>query len=99
MMLRYVVVLTTYLNRGVIKSMFDRNNQRKSIPILMYHSISDDANPKFKPFTVTPALFAQHMAYLYRRAYTPITVTQLVNTFSHESARLPEKPVVLTFDD
>src|SRR6266496_2657570 len=71
--------------------------ERKKVPILMYHSISDHASPKFKQFTVSPKLFAEHMAYLHQHRYIPITVTQFVNALSNST--LPERPVVLTFDD
>jgi peptidoglycan/xylan/chitin deacetylase (PgdA/CDA1 family) len=76
--------------------------KNKKVPILMYHSISDHATPKFKQFTVSPALFADHMAYLHQHAYTPITITQFVDALSQNNAissALPERPVVLTFDD
>ncbi len=68
----------------------------------MYHSISWLTKPKFKPFVVSPALFADHMAYLHRHAYTPITVTHFVQTRTQGEPgnfNLPERPVVLTFDD
>ncbi len=68
----------------------------KNIPILMYHSISHSANPKFKQFAVPPAQFAEQMVYLSTHGYTPLTVTQLV---TGAVEHLPEKPVVLTFDD
>jgi peptidoglycan/xylan/chitin deacetylase (PgdA/CDA1 family) len=73
-----------------------------TVPILMYHSISNEATRRFRQFTVPPALFAEHMHYLYRQAYTPIPVTRLVEAlFAGECARaeLPERPVVITFDD
>jgi peptidoglycan/xylan/chitin deacetylase (PgdA/CDA1 family) len=73
--------------------------ERKKVPILMYHSISDHASPKFKQFTVSPKLFAEHMAYLHQHRYTPITVTQFATALSQSGARLPERPVVITFDD
>jgi peptidoglycan/xylan/chitin deacetylase (PgdA/CDA1 family) len=69
------------------------------VPILMYHSISQDATRKYKPFAVSPALFAEHMAYLHQQANTPITVTQFINTRSKGPSALPDRPVVLTFDD
>lgn len=65
----------------------------------MYHSISPHATPKYRPFAVSPALFADQMAYLHQQEYTPITVTQFVNTVAQGGAALPERPVVLTFDD
>ncbi len=57
------------------------------------------ANPKFKQFVVSPKLFADHMAYLHDHAYTPMTVTQAICTLYREEYVLPERPVVLTFDD
>jgi peptidoglycan/xylan/chitin deacetylase (PgdA/CDA1 family) len=77
-------------------------NEKNRTPILMYHSISRHATPKFKPFTVSPELFAEHMACLHQHAYTPITVTQFVEARAQGasvSSALPERPVVLTFDD
>ncbi len=73
--------------------------EKKKIPILMYHSISQQAAPKFKRFAVASALFSEHMAYLHQHAYTPVTVTQLVQALSKVNVELPEKPVVITFDD
>lgn len=67
-----------------------------STPILMYHSIADLAAPRFRQFTVPPALFADHMTYLYQHDYTPLTVTQAC---AQRAASLPGKPVVITFDD
>jgi len=70
----------------------------KKIPILMYHSIAEDATPNFKPFTVPPALFAEHMTYLHSNGYTPLTVTQFI-TRRGGVVMLPERPVMITFDD
>ncbi len=66
------------------------------IPILMYHSISHSTNPKFMQFAVPPALFADQMAYIHTHDYTPMTVTQFIESTVEQ---LPEKPVILTFDD
>jgi peptidoglycan/xylan/chitin deacetylase (PgdA/CDA1 family) len=73
--------------------------QLQDIPIMMYHSISYQANRKFKRFTVSPDLFARHIAYLHEREYVPITVGHAVRALSGGEAALPERPVVLTFDD
>ena len=73
--------------------------EKKQIPILMYHSVAQSTNPKFKQYAVPPALFAEHMTYLHEHSYTPINVTHLVRMLSQERFALPERPVVLTFDD
>lgn len=73
--------------------------KKKKIPILMYHSISEYATPAYKAFAVPPALFADHLAYLCKYGYTALTVSQLVHTVAQGEAALPERPVVITFDD
>jgi len=68
------------------------------VPILLYHSITDDATPRYRRWTVSPAMFAAQLAYLHEHHYTPITVSQLVHAFS-DTTQLPSRPIVLTFDD
>jgi peptidoglycan/xylan/chitin deacetylase (PgdA/CDA1 family) len=69
------------------------------VPILMYHSISRQAGPRFRECVVSPERFAEQMAYLARGGYTPVTVSQLVRARSAGDSGLPDRPVVLTFDD
>src|SRR5690349_15268417 len=76
-----------------------RSSVRKRIPILMYHSIAVEAKPKFREFAVAPALFERQMAYLSEQGYTAMTVSQFVYICAHKEERLPDKPVVITFDD
>jgi peptidoglycan/xylan/chitin deacetylase (PgdA/CDA1 family) len=71
----------------------------KHVPILMYHSISEEAKPKFKEFTVSPALFDKQMAYLSQQGYAAMTVSRFVHTCARGEGNLPAKPVVITFDD
>jgi len=73
--------------------------EKVNMPILMYHSISDTANARFRPFIVSPELFADQMEYLHQHAYTPLTVTQFVALRSGRDVALPERPVIITFDD
>jgi peptidoglycan/xylan/chitin deacetylase (PgdA/CDA1 family) len=79
-----------------------KQHPKITVPILMYHSISNEATKRFRPFVVPPALFARHMYYLYKYLYTPISVTQLAKLLFAGRAGsivLPERPVVITFDD
>ena len=75
--------------------------EEKKIPILMYHSVSDPerANQQLWPFAVSPRLFDEHMKYLYEHDYASLTVTQLITMLYHDRQSLPERPVVVTFDD
>ena len=76
-----------------------RRCEKKKIPILMYHSISETGNARFRQFAVSPALFAEQMVYLHQHGYTPVTVTQFITARSQERAAFPVRPVILTFDD
>jgi len=64
----------------------------------MYHSIGTCSARPFRRFVLDPVLFAQQMDALSRWRYTPITVERLVQAMTGKAA-LPDRPVVLTFDD
>jgi peptidoglycan/xylan/chitin deacetylase (PgdA/CDA1 family) len=76
-----------------------KQTAKRPVPILMYHSISSHARSRFRKYTVSPGLFADHMLYLAQHHYTPITVTQFVRATTNVELELPERPVILTFDD
>jgi peptidoglycan/xylan/chitin deacetylase (PgdA/CDA1 family) len=72
-----------------------------SVPILMYHYIRDNVDPKDKTgidLSVPAALFDQEMQYLATNGYTPLTLDEVWANFNGIGT-LPEKPVVITFDD
>lgn len=69
-----------------------------AVPVLMYHSIGRGAGPPFRRFVVDPGEFAAQMDYLAEGGYRPVTAAGLV-AHRLESRPLPERPVVLTFDD
>ncbi len=73
--------------------------EKQNIPILMYHSISSYASPRFRPCTVSPQVFEKHLSYLEQHDYTAVTVTQFVRAMVQGRAKLPLRPVILTFDD
>jgi peptidoglycan/xylan/chitin deacetylase (PgdA/CDA1 family) len=74
---------------------------RATVPVLCYHQIRDwkSSDSRADRAIITPpAVFAQQMDVLARHAFTPITDDAL---YSHltTGAPLPEKPVLITFDD
>jgi len=74
---------------------------RTPVPILMYHYIRPmpgPTDPVGRDLTVTPAHFAQQLAYLASHGYHTITLKELSMARAHRYA-LPPHPVVLTFDD
>jgi peptidoglycan/xylan/chitin deacetylase (PgdA/CDA1 family) len=71
----------------------------KEVPILLYHSISNEASRRYKRYVVRPEVFSAHMDFLRDHNYTTITVSQFAAACLNGSDHLPERPVVLTFDD
>ncbi len=65
----------------------------------MYHSVSYNAKKDFLPFIVRPHEFERQMDYLNEHGYTPITVSTYARVIRGECDELPERPVVITFDD
>ena len=65
------------------------------IPIIMYHDITAT---KDVSWDVTPEELERHFQALQEGGYTPITMDRMVNHL-RTGAQLPEKPVLLTFDD
>lgn len=64
--------------------------------VLNYHDII--ADPGSDRFAISRSLFVSHMDYLQQNGYRPITLDHLESVVAHR-APLPEKAVLLTFDD
>ncbi len=86
--------LLAYLNA----TPFPNINQRARlarVPVMMYHDILPE---KKVFFDVTPDEFEAHLQLIQKKGLTPISMDQLV-THLRTGLPLPEKPIVLTFDD
>lgn len=66
----------------------------RSVMVLNYHKIVNE----HKSLSVPPADFEKHLKWLQEYGYTSITPEQLY-AFVVDGAELPEKPVLITFDD
>ena len=74
---------------------------KKEVPILCYHNIREFSNTSsavMKTNTVKPAAFAAQMKTLADAGYHTILPEQLYNYLAFDGA-LPEKPIMITFDD
>ena len=78
--------------------------KRPAIPILMYHSISDNAEDGVHPYfrlATTPEVFAQHMALLADQGYQVIGFDAALKFLcgdNSDNQNIPAK-VIITFDD
>jgi peptidoglycan/xylan/chitin deacetylase (PgdA/CDA1 family) len=70
-----------------------------SVPILMYHYVRDvPVNEGSATWTLDTKTFHQHLDYLDKEGYQTISLYQLDDALKNGTA-LPEKPIILTFDD
>ena len=71
-------------------------SDKYAVPILAYHNVNYSDKPRLN--SVTPENFAKQMAYLHKHGYQVIPFSELVNSI-REKKSLPQKSVVITFDD
>ena len=67
-------------------------------PILEYHMVTENPRPDEKDYVVPPAEFAAQLDYLLAEGYTTITPQDYARARKGKQL-LPEKPVILSFDD
>lgn len=70
----------------------------RQTPILTYHAVAERVDPRFAPYAVTPAELEQQLGWLRDRGYRFLTVADYARALQR-SVALPERTVVLTFDD
>lgn len=68
------------------------------IPVLLYHAVMDDPPEWIAEFTVTPKDFLAQLDAIVASGRTPVTVSALATALAGGTP-LPERPVILTFDD
>jgi len=67
------------------------------VPIIMYHSILKDTKKSGK-YVITPSQLEADLKYIRDNGYTTIVMQDLID-YVYNGAELPEKPIILTFDD
>ena len=86
--------LSAYLNPRAWPNINEQARLAK-VPVIMYHDILPT---KQVFFDVTPEEFEQHLQMFKEQGVTPISLDQLVMHL-RTGLSLPEKPILLTFDD
>lgn len=93
-----VVETTPPVARALV---WDGQPRTARVPVLMYHYLStppDDADVYRRDLSVSPELFARHLDAIQAAGYTTISLYDLQANL-WEGAPLPDKSVVITFDD
>lgn len=71
------------------------DNDEVQVPAIMYHSILKSRKGSF---IVTPAQLEEDLQYIQKEGFHTVTIGDLIN-YVHHNIPLPEKPIVITFDD
>jgi len=76
---------------------FAATGEYPRLPIIMYHHIS----PKYRlsnDFTITDKQFENDLKYLKENGYESVSMQQVID-YNEKGKKLPEKPIMITFDD
>ena len=72
--------------------------RRGEVPVLAYHRVTPSPEPALARFAVDPTAFGSQMAWLRAEGWSPISLAEF-EAHVWDCAPLPERPVLLTFDD
>ena len=73
-------------------------NPVDGIPVLLYHHVNDQETV-MSELTLSSAEFARQLHLLYIHGFRTITLAQLGLFMRGERVELPDKPILITFDD
>ena len=76
---------------------FFRREKEVDVPIIMYHLVTDNKRHIGK-WGITPADLRADLEYLKENGYNTVVIEDLID-FVEKGKKLPENPIVLTFDD
>jgi peptidoglycan/xylan/chitin deacetylase (PgdA/CDA1 family) len=65
------------------------------VPVLLYHRLG----PGNRGYSIAPALFEAQLRRLHDLGFEAVTLDQFVRFVRGEPVELPERPVLITFDD
>ena len=86
-----LLIVTTSISAAYARDI----SQQVSVPILLYHDIQDTGEGDS---TISQEVFLSHLDAIQQAGYETVTFQQLINFVEHEGS-LPEKPILITFDD
>ena len=69
--------------------------EERDLPVLMYHSVLDAAPNAYR---IRPSTLERDLEVLKKRGYVSVTLNDVVR-FVKGAGTLPDKPVLITFDD
>ena len=72
-------------------------NESVRLPVIMYHHILKAQN-KLGDYVISPLQFEQDLKLIKEKGYQTVSTSQIID-FVEKGDSLPEKPILITFDD
>ncbi len=90
-----LIPLSFFNYKSIISSIPVSTSPVVKLPIIMYHEVNTKNLGKY---IVSPKELEDDIIYLINEGYTTITIEDLI-AFEYNDIPLPEKPIMITFDD
>jgi peptidoglycan/xylan/chitin deacetylase (PgdA/CDA1 family) len=84
--------------REHLRPTFATARPRERLPVLLYHHVGAAAGYVHPQLTVSPTAFARQVQWMKRRGFVAISAQECL-AWLQGNQRLPERAVMLTFDD
>ncbi len=91
------ILACAFLAGNYISCLAEEKGAEYALPVLMYHHILKETS-KQGAYVISPAEFEADLKYLKEKGYTTIGIKELCD-YKEKGTPLPEKPIMLTFDD
>lgn len=92
-----VFMAAVFLAGAMYVSAWAAESEKVTLPVIMYHSVLKDEK-RLGKYVISPNEFEKDLKYLKDNGYTTVSLDELV-AYTQKKGDLPEKPVLLTFDD
>lgn len=93
--LTFIIVIMLII--GIIFPLSRVESKDNKMPIIMYHNISEIKN-MLGPYVISVEQLEKDMIYIKNNGYTTVLMQDIID-FVKEGTPLPDKPIMLTFDD
>jgi len=91
----FCTVCAIIRGRSMLTSAYPGNEAPVPLPVVMYHSVCNKAPSEY---SVTPAQLEEDLEWLSCNGFCSVSADQLIK-YTRGCGVLPEKPVLITFDD
>lgn len=92
-----VIVITAIVTRSPGAVTAEQNEEGIPLPVIMYHHILKSSK-LLGAYVITPTELENDFKWIQKEGYTPVVVADLLD-YVHNGTPLPEKPIMITFDD